>query len=413
MRTIEEQVRLYARYADETLPWVHPSAAISADKVREIRLVPIPKRERPRPWVAFAAAAAVIVIAGGIVVLSINLAMVAPSNPVADLTTITTASITVPSQSGLTWPTSINKPILAPASITDAPLPHGADIAFTSEDAGSNSLVVVSGDQLRFVTTKRALWAVLSPDGRYVAYATVPFEGDRFAVVDLTTGKTIVDEHVTIPRGASDGTEAQTNDLQWSADGRRLIQLIHDTSTFEQTVVRVWEISDEGMVLFASLERLPGNFMAVSPDGSTIAAESEGFVALSSVDHEIWSQTSVAALPPDVTARATDEFPLPTYAKYRWSPDGETISWVESNWAGPRAVQLDVVRLATSSWSSRLIPDAREASLVGWHDTAPILERTSTTGAVQLIRLNADGKAQVLTTLQGVMGASVAQDRVP
>ncbi len=324
----------------------------------------------------------------------------------------TPIATTVPLANVAPWPALVGDPNATPVPLGDSPLPGGADIAFAVDRQGSRSLIAMSSDDARLVARGRSLNPQLSPNGRYVAFSTVPFDRatDWFTIVDLTTGQTILDESVRIPYGAPGGLEAQTNYIVWSGDSRHVATLVHDTLTFEQTVVRVWNVNDGAASLSAELTELPGPFIGISPDGSTIAAEQDGYLSFSATAVEDWATTITPAMDAGTS-------PLPAgwdsayAAAHQWSPDGTTIAALQWPSEGNHLVNVGFADLDAATWSFTTIPNAEDVSLLGWHDGDLLLQRTLTDGGVDLITLGRDGAVNILSALKGVR-VSVAQDRL-
>ena len=120
-------------------------------------------------------------------------------------------------------------------------------------------LIVAAGDQTRVVATGRMISPIaLSPDGHLLAYATVGFGGDDFTVLDVTTGELLHDG----PAQTSGGRPAETFNLDWSADSRRLFQLTAAMSDPEGPVEgRLWDTAAGTLSLAGSVDGLPGAFI--------------------------------------------------------------------------------------------------------------------------------------------------------
>lgn len=320
--------------------------------------------------------------------------------------TIATAASLAPANMG-PWPVLIQDPNATPAPLGDSPLAEGADIAFAVDRQSSRSLIVMSGDQTRLVARGRGLNSQLSPNGRYVAFSTVPLNSatDWFTIVDITTGQTILDETVRIPYSEAGGLKAQTNYIVWSADSRHVATLVHATG-LDESVVRVWGVNDGAAALSAELSQLPGPFIGLSPDASTLVAEHDGYLSFSATAREEWVMTTTPA------SSLPAEYDWFYGASHQWSPDGTTIAALPRPSEGNHLVEVEFADLAAATWSLMTVPDAEQVSLLGWHDGDLILQRTLTYGGVDLITLGRDGTVQTLSALRGVADISVAQDRL-
>ncbi len=66
MRTIDDQLREYARYADEALPWVNPMDVMETVKMHGATIQPLPARNRSNVFAMVAAAVGTLLIVGGV-----------------------------------------------------------------------------------------------------------------------------------------------------------------------------------------------------------------------------------------------------------------------------------------------------------------------------------------------------------
>jgi Tol biopolymer transport system component len=174
--------------------------------------------------------------------------------------------------------------------------------------------------ELKQVTTNSVedpVWhAVISPDGRYVAY------GDQAGIEIrlISTGESHV---VPRPQGISSGDVWFP--AAWFPDGTRLL-----ATSITRTAVTAWTIS----VVTGSATALRDNALvqSVSPDGSLIAFSTDSSTQAGAVpvpSKEIWIMGSSG----DHARRVAvaDPFPLGPgvqgYGSVRWSPDGKRIAY--------------------------------------------------------------------------------------
>ncbi|MEE8458031.1 MAG: hypothetical protein V3S28_08280, partial [Acidimicrobiia bacterium] len=66
MRTVDDQLREYARYADEALPWVNPMDVMEAVKIHGATTQPLPSKNRSNVFAIVAAAVGTLLIVGGV-----------------------------------------------------------------------------------------------------------------------------------------------------------------------------------------------------------------------------------------------------------------------------------------------------------------------------------------------------------
>jgi thiol-disulfide isomerase/thioredoxin len=66
VRTIDDQLREYARYADEALPWVNPMDVMEAVKMHGATIQPLPSKNRSNVFAMVAAAVGTLLIVGGV-----------------------------------------------------------------------------------------------------------------------------------------------------------------------------------------------------------------------------------------------------------------------------------------------------------------------------------------------------------
>ncbi len=399
MKTIEDQIRSYAEYADDRLPWVDPIDVMATSAVRTVPSTSVRIHERPKVWVAFVAAALVAFIVGGLALLSAHTAGEPPSD-----TIVTT---TMPSSVEAMLPVSISDPNPSPALITSHPLPEGAIVAFTVDKQFGSKLIVTDGEEFRAVTTGRGVGRpTLSQDGRLLAYTGVPYGGDTFTVVDLTTGVTLYEETVMV-----DGASGHTGDLQWSADGRRLAQVVQDEATYIVREVRVWEHDRDSLTLIAVLNALPGGFIGMTPDGSEIVSESDGFMARYDIDNESWSMTEIAARPEGGLGGEADPLNWLGSTSYRWSLDGTSLAWLG---LGTDNVELIArLDLSTAEWQTPTILERVGLPLLGWYQGEPIVHRFVSGDRSEIVSVAANGELRTVTTLDGIEAIGVAQGRTP
>jgi hypothetical protein len=102
MRTVDDQVREYAQYADEALPWVSPTDVMEAVKIREATRWTLPPRKYSNAIAALSAAAVVMVLLGGVAWL---VRSGGGATPVNEPGVVTTGEVTPTTEAAITTDT--------------------------------------------------------------------------------------------------------------------------------------------------------------------------------------------------------------------------------------------------------------------------------------------------------------------
>jgi DNA-binding winged helix-turn-helix (wHTH) protein/Tol biopolymer transport system component len=194
------------------------------------------------------------------------------------------------------------------------------------------------------------LGAVISPDGKYLAFA----DKTGFYLRQVDSGET---HSLNLPSGFTAIPAA------WYQDGSHLVATWVEGPT---SPPGLWQISIMGGAPRKLID--DGQFPAVSPDGSQIA-----FVKGPKHSEEIWVMESNGEKPRQLVACQMCMLGVPA-----WSPDGRGIAYVISRYAGDWKVNSSIVLYDLSSGRQETIfsPDAR-AHVVSETELGPALVWTS------------------------------------
>ena len=321
------------------------------------------------------------------------------------------------------WPDTVDVTSLdAQEPLAKAPLPGGADLAVVKRiqaDAREDNLYVVSGVAVRLAASARAIYdPALSPDGRLLAYSTSDWsEPDRLAVVDVTTGRVLLDEVIR----TTFFDPGQTRELDWSADGSVLVHALAITTGRPVITdqIRAYRIDRGQVEVVAEWDTIPGDYIGVSPDGTRVAAVSGDQVAWSDIGSTTWQPSGLAVPPPAVPplGRPINQGPL---GQHRWSPDGRSLAWVVASDPALGTASLVAMDLATGDWSQRPLP--REAEFLGWHGGQALVSSSSVSSsglAAEVSLVDPAGSTRVISSASSVRVGmdgwfgSVALNRLP
>lgn len=326
MKTLEEQMRSYAAYAEETLPWADAQQAV-------LGLGSLEPTERPtRPWIAFAAAAALVVLVGLVSMISGAPDVVSPTDP--------TTPPPVPSNTAV--PTTVGSVGAAPSNI---PVAGESWIVYQDDQTGEKVILIRPDGTGRHSPTadvpgysqSKADW---SPDGQQLAFVV----NDQQGTFDLWTVK-------------ADGTDAKQvldcvdpcvwfDDPAWSPDGR---SIAYSRMTDDRGVGRATlEVVDPNTgVITVVLEAEATNFYAGtrwSPDGNSLVVEVAQRSGESVDDDVIGVSLSIVELgstPAQVRPLTEPELFAVTPD---WSPDGAIIVYSALAIAGAERGDLYTIR---------------------------------------------------------------------
>jgi hypothetical protein len=283
------------------------------------------------------------------------------------------------------WPSavSLDGRTLPLDSITEMPMPQGAGVAATYDARGGRGLLVAAGGAVREVTTKFRIYSpALSPDGRTLAYAYECRNGNCVDVVDLTSGALLFEGNRD---GVANDVSVLERGLEWSADGSTLVlNYIALGPGADEQWLRMWQFDGRSLSPSTDLGPLPASshigrgpglsFVGVSPDGTTVAVNDNGMIAMSSTASPRWTTTQLP-MSPDHEA-APYGLPLQGYGQNRWSPDGEHMGWAAN--VGDEASfwgEVRTVDLTRSAWTVHRL-GASPAFFIGWRGGDPVLTRS-------------------------------------